>query len=481
MTRASRAGFLATISLLLLSCGVGDFEEPAQQERATEIEPGFNLLKPEQDVEIGRASVEQIEQQLPLVENAQVQRYVESIGQELAAHAPGPRFPYRFRVVDASDLNAFALPGGPIYLNRGVIESAKSEGEVAGVLAHEIAHVALRHGTHNVSKAYLTRAGIGILGGLLGGDVSAGTAAIINIVGGVGLNALFLKYSRAAETQADLLGAQILARSGYNPADMIEFFRTLQQSEKRKVVGWLSDHPTPERRIERLEAEARALRPATKTRDASRLREVQAALRGLPEARTLEQLATVRAPQQVERRGGEAAAVAVAPPAATYVRYRSPDGGFEIEHPENWRLLDGTGGGVTFAPEGGVIRTGDSVEIVYGAVINHYVPFGDAGGWSGGGEVPLAEATRDLTLQIRRTSPHLAVVAERPTSTTSMITTLRGTSPVTRLEEEVRVFTTIFRDGHLMFMIFVTPAREAGNYNATFDRMAASLRAGGGH
>jgi predicted Zn-dependent protease len=170
----------------------------------TKVNPGWNMFSPQQDVEIGQQSAVQAEQQLPILNNANVDAYINRIGQRLAANAGGPQFQYRFRVVNASDINAFALPGGYVYVNRGILENARNEGEVAGVVAHEIAHVALRHGTHQASKAYAAQAGLQILGGLLGGKVGNNTAQILNTVGGLGLNALFLKFSRDLETQADV-------------------------------------------------------------------------------------------------------------------------------------------------------------------------------------------------------------------------------------------------------------------------------------
>src|ERR1051325_4685796 len=173
----------------------------------TNIKPGFNLFSPQDDVQIGAQSAAEAEQQLPIVRDQAVESYVNRIGQRLPAKGGGPRFHYQFKVVNQSDINAFALPGGFVYVNRGVLDSARNEGEVAGVLAHQISHVPLRHGPHEASKAYLAQAGISILGGLLGGHVGAGAADIINAVGGLGLNALFLKYSRDLESQADVRGA----------------------------------------------------------------------------------------------------------------------------------------------------------------------------------------------------------------------------------------------------------------------------------
>src|SRR2546428_2540568 len=161
---------------LILGAGIANAQ--------TNIKPGFNLFSPSDDVQIGQQSAIEAQQQLPILNDNQVTAYVNQIGQRLAANSGGPQFQYQFRVVNSSDINAFALPGGFIYLNRGILDQAKNEGEVAGVLAHEISHVALRHGTHQASKAYAAQAGLSIRGGILGGKIGGNTAQILNAVGG---------------------------------------------------------------------------------------------------------------------------------------------------------------------------------------------------------------------------------------------------------------------------------------------------------
>jgi len=200
----------------------------------TVVKPGFNVFSVDQDVEIGKQSALQVAKQLPMVSDATASRYVSNLGARLAAQAPGAKFPYQFKIVNASDINAFALPGGFIYVNRGLLDKVRSEGELAGVMAHEIAHVALRHPTNQASKAYLAQAGLGILGGLLGGKSESSTGQIIGVVGGFGLNTLFLKFSRSAESQADIVGSQIMAKAGYDPMEMAHFFGYLAQQTKRR-------------------------------------------------------------------------------------------------------------------------------------------------------------------------------------------------------------------------------------------------------
>jgi len=161
----------------------------------TVVRPGFNIFSIEQDVEIGTQSAAEAERQLPMLADAVVSRYVTALGARLAAQAPGTKFTYQFKVANLSEVNAFALPGGFIYLHRGLLRMVRTEGELAGVMAHEIAHVALRHPTNQASKAYLGHAGLGILGGLLGGQSQNNTEQMIGAIGGFGLNTLFLKFS----------------------------------------------------------------------------------------------------------------------------------------------------------------------------------------------------------------------------------------------------------------------------------------------
>jgi predicted Zn-dependent protease len=246
---------------------------------ASELKPGFNVFSLQQDVEIGRQSAVEAERQLPILQDRYAESYVNQLISTLAAGIQGTRFPFQARIVNSNEINAFALPGGYMYVNRGLIQSAHTEGELAGVLAHEMSHVVLRHGTHNASRAYVAQAGLGVLGQVLsGGRRGSGSAQAINVIGGLGLNALFLKYSRDAESQADSLGAQLMARAGYDPMEMANFFDLLRQQEHSNpggVAKFLSDHPAPADRAAHIRSEAVAVR---RPRDSGQLREVQAEL-----------------------------------------------------------------------------------------------------------------------------------------------------------------------------------------------------------
>src|SRR5215204_2177499 len=208
----------------------------------TQVKAPKNKYKVQDDVKLGRDYSAQVEREFPVLRDADSTAYLESVGRKLVSSIPAefqqPAFQYSFKIVNARDINAFALPGGPMYLNRGMMEAARTEGEMAGVMAHEISHVALRHGTAQASKGQK----YSILGGIAG---IAGT-----ILGGQGVGQLaqapfavyLLKFSREYETEADILGSQIMAQAGYDPRDLAKMFQTIER-QGGGGGGFLSDHP----------------------------------------------------------------------------------------------------------------------------------------------------------------------------------------------------------------------------------------------
>jgi Putative Zn-dependent protease, contains TPR repeats len=199
-----------------------------------DLKPGFNLFSKEQDVQLGREAAAQVERQMPVVRDSELNSYIQRIGARLAATPEAGGFPYTFKVVNDSSINAFSLPGGPTFVNTGLIKAAENESQLAGVLAHEISHVALRHGTNQASKANLIQIPAALLGSVVGGGGSMlGQLAQLGI--GLGANSVLLKFSRTAERQADLLGAQIMSRAGYNPIEMARFFEKLRHRVAMQV------------------------------------------------------------------------------------------------------------------------------------------------------------------------------------------------------------------------------------------------------
>ena len=444
----------------------------------TQVKPGFNLFSVQQDIEIGQQSAREAERQLPLLRDGSVDDYIDDLVERLSDAAPGHKFPYEGKVVNATEINAFALPGGPLYINRGLIEAARSEGELAGVIAHEIAHIALRHGTHNASTAYAAQAGLGVLGGILTRGRTRTAADIMNAVGGLGLNAVFLKYSRDAETQADIVGAQMLARSGYDPMDMATFFELLRQQRAKdpgRLEGFFSSHPAPADRAARVQQEAKLLGAPAASRTSGEFRQVQAELKGMPAGRSTRGMGT-QSPQT--RRPSRTGQVRVETPSSRFTRFRQKSGFFEIEHPDTWRAYEAEDGfGVTIVPEGGVADSGNGSEaIVYGVIVNHYDPFEN----TTADRITLDDAVLDLVEHIRQGNPHLRAsgAPRRETldghSARSLV--LSGRSPVTGAEERVALSARQMGDGHILYALFVAPGQDYATFDRTFTQMKQSLR-----
>jgi hypothetical protein len=335
----------------------------------------------------------------------------------------------------------------------------------------------------------LAQAGISILGGLLGGHIGQGTAQVINAIGGFGLNALFLKYSRDLETQADVRGSQILAASGYTPADMVSFFQTLERVDPSKKTNWLSDHPAPPDRISRIEREAKLLRvPDRPTENVAELRTVQRILGGSSPARSMEQIARGNRPATRSRTRSSpgSQAINVEPPSSSMRTYTSRSGVYRVAYPSNWQVYESNSTGVTIAPAGGIGNAGGNSDVVYGAIINHYDPFGNVEGSrlqgmaSGGEAISLEDATNDLLTEIQRGSSYLRVSGNgqrvRMSGGTALAATLHGTDPVTGINERVTVVTRQLADEHLIYLLFITPEREASRYNAVLNAMVNSMR-----
>jgi predicted Zn-dependent protease len=218
----------------------------------TPLKPGVDIFSPRDDIEIGLRNARQADAQLPMLNDPRVDDYLDALGKRLAAHAPGYAFPYRFRCVNDESVNAFALPGGFIYVDRGAIEAAHDEAQLAGVLAHEIAHVALRHGTHQATKAYWTELPFAAASSLFGGM----SGAVEELGSGFAVDSILLKYSRTAETQADILGTQIVYDSGYDPRALAQFFEIVaDETDRPHHVVFFENHPNPDHRIDRIDRE----------------------------------------------------------------------------------------------------------------------------------------------------------------------------------------------------------------------------------
>ena len=274
----------------------------------TTITPPKNKYTVAEDVELGQQAAKDVEQQLPLLRDAGVESFVAGIGRRLVQVMPAElehrEFHYSFKVVNAREINAFALPGGPMYVNRGMIQAAAVEGEIAGVMAHEISHVMLRHGTAGATKQQPFQAGAiagAIVGAIIGGNVGQVVAQGTQI----GLGTYALRYSREYEKQADLLGVQLMARAGYNPLDLAHMFQTIEKQGGGGGPQFMSGHPNPGNREAYIAQEASQLRVQGRAGDSRKFAQVQDRLRRMPAAPTTEERARVSAADDPARDEGK--------------------------------------------------------------------------------------------------------------------------------------------------------------------------------
>jgi Zn-dependent protease with chaperone function len=422
----------------------------------TQLKPGWNLFSAQQDVEMGRQVAREAEAELSIMKDRQVSAYMDALGRRLASKAPGERYPWQFKVVNDSTINAFALPGGFVYINRGIIEAASNEAELAGVVAHEISHVALRHGTNQVSKAYATQIPLALLGGIAGN----GVGGILTQLGvGFAADSVLLKYSRDAERQADLLGAQILYDSGYDPRSMVNFFEKLQAQNKGRGVEFFSSHPNPENRIQNVQGEIQKLgglppNVRSGSSDFQRVKNIVASMAASPKARTAG-----------DNRSG-ARGRTPSGPSARWTNFESRD--VRFRHPENWRAY-GDEGAVTLAPDGGVVNNA----LAWGMIASSFEPSRDRRGRS-----TLESATDQLVTELRRSNPSLRQAGNRErvrvAGRAGLAVDLTNESPVGGRETD-RLVTVLGPDGFLHYFLGVAPRNDFSQYESAFEGVVNSV------
>ncbi|MDT4897520.1 MAG: hypothetical protein QOH25_2597 [Acidobacteriota bacterium] len=444
----------------------------------TRISYHSNKYQVSDDVQVGRQAAAEVEQQLPIMNDEAVQYYIERVGQRLVAAIPQefqhPEFRYFFKVVNAREINAFALPGGPMYVNRGMIEAARTEGEMAGVMAHELSHVALRHGTAQATKAqkYSILSGIGAIAGAV---IGGAPGAVIGQGSQVAVGAYFLKFSREYETEADILGAQIMARAGYDPRDLANMFRTIQQQGGSGGPEFLSSHPNPANRYERINQEAAMLRVENPIRNSNEFASIQQRLRGQGRAPSMEEIA--RSGQRYPTSGGNYPSNypsgniggRVSYPSS---RYRQFNGGnyFSLSYPDNWRELSESQSSVWFSPEGAFGQAQGQT------VFTHGVNVGIA--QSNGGN--LRQATDAFINSLAQGNGNLRQQSQYQRGNISgrnaLAINLSNVNEATGRPETISVYTTLLRNGQLFYMIAVAPQNQYSSFQGAFRTVLSSIR-----
>ena len=435
----------------------------------TRIKMPKNKYKIQDDVKIGQQASAEVEKQFPILRDRESTNYVQGVGDRLVRSIPNefqqPAFEYEFEIVNARDINAFALPGGPMYLNRGMIQAAKTEGEMAGVMAHEISHIALRHGTANATKQSNPLNQILGIGAVLGGAILGGQAGAA--IGGTIYQGFMLKYSRKYETQADILGARIMADAGYDPRDLANMFQTIAaQSGGSRTPEFLSSHPNPKNRYEKINREAELLRvspnPIRNTRGFER---IQAKFARMPKAPSMAEIErnAKNNPQNTNPTAGGRYSSRVPYPSTRTVRYTG--GNFlQMRVPSNWKLFESQTS-VTFSPQGAYGDQG----ITHGALI----------GVAQTNRRGLAQATEDYVKGVLQANSYMRQQSGYTRTSldgrAAYATNLSGRSPVTGRTEIATIVTTQLRSGDLFYVVMVAPQNESSRYSRTFRNMLNSI------
>ena len=436
-----------------------------------ELRPGWNLFSAEQDVQLGKEAAAEIERQAPVVHNRELDDYLNVILRKLeqsryarTLERDGRRaelYPFTIQAVYDKNINAFSLPGGPIFVNTAVIQAAENEAQLAGVMAHEMSHVVLRHSTNQASKRNLI-ALPALLAGALAGNSLLGQLTQIGI--SFGANSALLKFSRTDEAEADYNGAEIMADAGYNPLEMARFFEILEGKSGRQgsLVQFLSDHPNSGNRAEAINDEIRRLpRRAYVEDETGQFSHVQELVRHLG--------APVHARGNTGEDGGSAAVPAERPSG----RVRSYAGrSYSLEFPDNWQIQGSRQENVvTLAPRGGVLESGGQTLVGYGLEVSYHD--------TQGRPADLERDTRDLVQHIRESNADMHVgrearrieVDRKP----AILSTLYSQSPY-RGEQEVDVLVTVARPQGLFYMVFVAPQSRFDSVQATFEEIVRSVR-----
>lgn len=361
-------------ALFVLACFI-PLSAIAQQARQADVQVQKTSLSRDQELQLGKQAAAQVEREMEVVHNAEVEKWLNQIGQSLARTPQANAYPYYFKLVNDDSINAFALPGGPMYVHTGLIKAADSEGEVAGVLAHEMSHVALRHGAAQVTKQqrYGTLFSvIGAVGGTLTADQNGNCGMLCQITQAgtsLGANSVLMKFSRGYERDADLNGARMMAAAGYDPIQLPQFFEKLQAKqgtagEPRGLSLWLASHPATGSRIQYVSDDIKFYPKRSYSASTGNF------------ARVKKVMATIPPPKM---QPGKLIAQKDNPTPRTNLPGGLKDysaNGFSIGYPDGWQVGQPQGGGsVYLVPQGGAVQgQNGGAELINGAMVDYYVP-----------------------------------------------------------------------------------------------------------
>ncbi|HEY4047104.1 MAG TPA: M48 family metalloprotease [Acidobacteriaceae bacterium] len=479
MSHCRRYKLLWTAALLLLTVGVVPRADARYVPQTCK-----NSFTVEQEIAEGQKLEAKVLKSMPVLpESDAVSVYVRNLGARLVSFAPGQRWPFSFHVIRQKDINAFALPGGPIFINLGTIQAAENEAQLAGVMAHEISHVVQRHATCNLTKQQ-KQTPFWVLGQIaaqlaLPGSLGEVASSGIGTVAGLG----FLKMSRDAERQADLLGTDILYDAGYDPRGMSQFFEVIQGKYGQGGSQFLSDHPNPGNRTGYVNDEIATLPARTRPIQTSEAFKTMKKRADGMQTYTAQQVANgawkTQSPSDTSTVAANNPPTSVAP-GADWRTLEQPQ--YTVSYPGSWHVYDQSGS-VTIAPQNGLkaAEAGQGA-VIYGVVIDAYAP---AASTSRGPatQADLAEAMQQLIAKLQAENPQMHIkvglqeltVNGRPARDIETSNSSSGNA-VGGSDEHDWIVGVQQPDGQLRYLVFVAPSGEFEQLRPTFERLLRTLQ-----
>jgi Zn-dependent protease with chaperone function len=475
----------------------------AQTETPVFPNPGKTSMSREQQHQLGMQAAAQAFQQMPVLpDDSPESLYVRALGQKLVATIPEQySWPFEFHVIPQKEINAFALPGGQMFVNIGTIIAAKDEAELAGVMGHEMSHVYMQHSAKQAGKAQKTSMIAGLAGAVLGGTVGSRMGGLVGQLGQMGIQmgseGLMMKFSRNDESQADAVGTVILYKAGYNPQAMVDFFKTLGEQGGKAPPQFFSDHPSPDNRQEAIAKEIAHWPPQSYTGDSGHFTEVRQHALKVKSYTQQEIQAGAKSGQwaSLNQKNGASltsagasafptrgsAANTMAPTAVSLRNVLPSDhmdsanlGPMKISHPDNWAIAlpEQKGQFVTIAPKEGVSSTG----VGYGVLLN--------GVGAPPEKMSIDDITAALIQQIGQNNEMEQV--GKPEALTvggkeARATILRSPSPFPNANGDAQperdwLVTVPQADGSMIFMIFIAPEADFATLQPTYDAMLKSIQ-----
>jgi Zn-dependent protease with chaperone function len=479
-------------------------------------DPGKTMSR-DQQRSLGLQAAAQVYQQMPVLPDSSPEtQYIRQLGEKLVATIPPEHsWPFEFHTVAQKEINAFALPGGPMFVNIGTITAAANEAELAGVMGHEMSHVYMQHSAKQAGKAETTNLLAGLAGAVLGGvggNIAGGLVGQLGQMGiQMGAQGLMMKHSRTDESQADAVGTVILYKAGYNPQAMADFFKTLEKEGGQAPPQFFSDHPNPGNREKAIEAEIKDWPEQDYTGDTPAFQAARQHATGV-KAYTAEEIAQgVKAGQwaKLNQQNGAtfqptggtaqptgatagnavpAGAAAPAPNSPARANAVAPEGVLpsnkmvvadigpvKMSHPDNWQVKPPAKDGdfVTIAPQAGITNNG----VGYGVLLNGVAP-------PQGGSANIDDITGKLAQDMQQNNGLEPLGNPQPVKVAGVdgrSVMFHSTSPIPgangqpQLERDWLV-TVPRRDGSVIFMIFVSPQSQFATLQPTFEAMLKSLQ-----